>query len=160
MASSGVTWSLNRKMEGLHNLPDVYWIDIILHSSGNSSKTAIKDKEKEECQQMYEKRENREIIQKVQHPSNISFRTDHNPQPPASSKIPFFSSECKEQDSDLLRPPHPITVSGGADLHRMVRNSTVSEIKNIIFYLNFSCEKKYSNKDWKSEWYQLPQQQF
>lgn len=63
VASSGLTWSLSRKTEGLHNLPDVYWTNRILHSSGNSSKTAIKDKEKEECQQMYEKRENREIIQ-------------------------------------------------------------------------------------------------
>lgn len=47
MASSGLTRSLNKKMKGLHNLPDVYWVNIILHSSGNSSKTAVKDKEKE-----------------------------------------------------------------------------------------------------------------
>lgn len=96
MVSSGLTWSLNRKMKGLHNLPDVYWVNIILHSSGNSNKTARKDKEKEKCQHMYENTGKREIIQKVQHPSNIGFRTYYNPQPPASSKKPFYFSEYTE----------------------------------------------------------------
>lgn len=163
MASSGQMWSLNRKMKGLYNLPDVYWVNIILYSSGNWSKTAIKDREKEKCQKMQEKTENREIIQKVQHPSNISFRrTYDNPQPPASSKKKtktktFFPPSVQNRTLPSRTYTSYHSESGNRPLRCSVKFHSIRDKDSISTFL---VRKKYSRKDWKSEWYQLPQQQF